>query len=475
MATANRVRVACLGPQFTFSHEAAAWLYPEGELVFLPSFSEVFHAVKDGQADYGVLPIENSSTGAISDTYEFLLNQPYERDGTNVKVKIVGELILPVQHNLLSKRQIEIAEIETLYTHAQPQLQCDAFLNRMQLQAKVVNTSSTAEAGRRALEDENGACLGSQILAREEPLVMIRADVQDLYRNATRFFAISATHLPALRRKTTFSMVILDQAGMLVSALQMIANQGLNVRNIKTLPIHDTSVLSPNFKDWFVLDVDGSDEGPAFKGLLREVAANNHRVFLGFKVLGSYPAFGEGETNTLGEEVTVVGDPDEHPHDLTDLIARGESASVEFKSTLRFDLRQGRPNKEMAKAVAKAVASFMNSEGGTLFIGVSDDGESLGLEPDLNAQQRSDLDGFKSAFFQCIIDYIGVEFCRHAEALFVSYDEKVICTVRVTPAQKPAWVSEGGKETLFIRAGNSSRPLEGKKALDYVLEHYQGG
>lgn len=473
MAMADHPRVVCLGPEFTFSHEASLKLYPDGELTFLSSFFDVFSTVQQGRMDFGVLPIENSSSGAISDSYQFLLNQDYEQDNKNVKVKIVAELILPVQHNLLASRPMDTSEIETLYTHPQPQLQCGSFLNSSRLQAKVVTTSSTAEAGAKALEDPTGACLGSQLLARELSLLLIEEAVQDLHRNATRFFGISSRWPPTSRQKTTFAMVIPDRAGRLVEALQTISNQQLNVKNIKTLPIHDSSVLTPNFKDWFVLDVDGSDEGRSFTSLLRDVE-DRPNIFLGFKILGSYPAFGSGETNTIGEEVPSNHGSGNDPPDFVRLIGQGESSSVEFKSTLRFDIRQERPNKEMAKVVAKAVASFMNSDGGVLFIGIADDGTSLGLEHDLSVLQKSDFDGFSSALFQCIIDYIGVEFCQNIQPTFVDYDGNLVCAVQVTSSTKPAWVSDGGKDLLFIRAGNSSRPLDGKKALEYVFERFRG-
>ncbi len=95
---------------------------------------------------------------------------------------------------------------------------------------------------------------------------------------------------------------------------------------------------------------------------------------------------------------------------LDDLIAAGESAKIEFKSTLRWDVRENRVNKELQKVIAKTVAGLLNSEGGTLVIGVTDDGEVYGIETDVNSLGRKDLDGFFQSLVQTLDNYLGSEF-----------------------------------------------------------------
>jgi len=95
---------------------------------------------------------------------------------------------------------------------------------------------------------------------------------------------------------------------------------------------------------------------------------------------------------------------------LEDLIAAGESATIEYKSTLRWDVQQNRVNKDLQKVIAKTVAGLLNSEGGTLLIGVADDGDIYGIEADIRSLGRLDMDGFLQSLVQTLDNYLGREF-----------------------------------------------------------------
>jgi len=477
MANGASPRVVYLGPEYTFSHEASLKLFPGGELTFLSTFKDIFSTVQQGRMDYGVLPVENSSTGAIAETYQLLLNQDYEPGGKGeVKVQIVNEIILPISHNLLAANPIDIADIRTLYSNEQPLLQCSEYLGGplgplSNVEVKVA--LSTSEAAVQARRDPTGACLGSHILAEEMQLTVIEAGIQDLHRNMTRFFAISAIHRPEKGDKSTFAIVIPDKPGMLVDALQLVSGERLNLSNIKTLPAHDDKVLLADFKDWFVLDVEAAKTSARFKRFLRR-QQDHPELIIGYKFLGTYPA----TSHQVSPLQTIMGpstDPERvGPSPLLDLLARGETHQVEFKSTLRWDLRDERVNKELTKVVAKTIAAFMNSSGGILFIGVGDSGEPIGIEKDIAALTKNDEDGFQSALFQIVIDTIGAEFCRLVSTAFVQYQERTICVATVEGSSKPVWVSDGGKPVFYIRTGNSSRPLDAREALDYVMGRFKG-
>lgn len=463
-------RVVYLGPEFTFSHEAALKLFPEAELSFLTTFKDIFSIVQQGGMDYGVLPVENSSSGSIPETYQLLLGQQYEPGGAGeVKVQIVGEIILPIRHNLLSASQLGIDDIVTLYTHGQPLLQCADYVSRSLPRAEIVTTLSTADAAELVQRDPSGACIGSELLANHRALYHIQDGIQDLNRNVTRFFAISAINRPEKCNRTTFAIIIPDKPGMLVDALQAISENSLDISNIKTLPISDPGLMRQDFRDWFVLDVKSGDKTQRFRRVVRKID-QRPEVFLGVKFLGCYNAFDPRALQRIFESPTA---PRESDDKLRNLIAEGESTLVEFKSTLRYDLRENRPNKELSKVIAKTVAAFMNSSGGSLFIGVGDGRESLGIDRDIGILSKKDLDGFQSALFQIVIDFIGTEFSQYVKPAFLEYEGNTVCAVRVARSTKPAWVSDSSGALFYVRAGNSSRPLDSRQALEYVMERFK--
>lgn len=466
-------RVVYLGPKYTFSHEAAVALFPDGDLSHVSTFREVFSLVDQENSDFGVLPVENSSTGVIPDTYQLLLGQSYEGVGQDVRVKIIRELLLPINHNLLAAQPLEIAGIERLYTHRQPELQCGVFIGQHLAGVDVIETLSTADAGFRAQKDSASACIGSDLLAVELKLIKIKSAIQDVQRNVTRFVAVSVSQPAVKPNKTTFAVILPDKPGMLVEALQLLASQEINLTSIKTLPIHDSQIFPEEFKDWFVMDVGSADTSQKFRRFARK-RADKSEVFLAYKNLGSYPTFNRGGPRrgaALGP-----GTPPKAPKDdeWSRLISLGESGEVEFKATLRYDLRQAKVNKDLGKVVAKTIAAFMNSDGGVLFIGVGDGGEPIGVEADIQELRKKDEDGFLQALFQIVIDMIGTEFCQLVVPAFIDYGGARVCAVRVGISPQPAWLADGGATTFFVRAGNSSRPLDAKSALDYVLRRSRG-
>ena len=463
-------RVVYVGPRYTPTHEAAAKLFPQAELFCLSTFKEVFGWVQQKRADYGVLPVENSSTGAIAETYQLLLDQHYEPLTAHVKVKIVSEIYLPASLNLLAREPVELETIRRLYADYEAQLQCSDFIGSLPAHVEINKTISAEDAAGR-LKDPRDACIGCDILERELNLTIVRSGIQDHYRSVTRFVAISAKHRPKDSRstKTTLAFVIPDKPGMLVEALQLVASENINLATIKIFPIRDSRVFRRDFKDWFVVDVETSDTSRQFRRFTSKQKSRGELI-LGYKLLGSYPAFEHEESPVRPNNRKEVrgGRVDA----LLATIAQGESNRVEFKSTLRFDLKHGKVNRDLSKAAAKVIASFMNSAGGVLFIGIGDQKEAIGVENDIGELTKKDEDGFILALNQVVKDMIGPEFCQQVHPQIIDYNNKRVCAVEVERSSKPAWLSGEGPSVFYIRAGNSTHPLDAQEASDYIMRRF---
>ncbi len=158
--------------------------------------------------------------------------------------------------------------------------------------------------------------------------------------------------------------------------------------------------------------------------------------------------------------------------EIEELILGGESESVEFKSTLRFDLRQKAVNKTMEYAIAKTISAFMNTTGGNLFIGIDDNQNALGLNDDISTLKKQDIDGFELQLIEIIKKYIGKEFSSHIKINFPIYDNKTICRVSASQSSRPIFVNFEGKEDFYVRSGCSSQPLSREEQSAYEKEHW---
>ena len=158
---------------------------------------------------------------------------------------------------------------------------------------------------------------------------------------------------------------------------------------------------------------------------------------------------------------------------LSDLISYGESAVLEFKSTLRWDVRTQQVNKELQKVIAKTIAGFLNSEGGTLLIGVADDGSIFGIEQDIDALQRKDRDGFEQLLVQTLENFIGGEFSPYYRWSFEDSAGKTVCIVTVDPSPKPVFLTDRQGTEFYIRMGNTTRPLDTQESHEYIGLHWE--
>lgn len=172
-------------------------------------------------------------------------------------------------------------------------------------------------------------------------------------------------------------------------------------------------------------------------------------------------------TYALGDESSS---PKQVP--LLDLIATGESGCLEFKASLRWDHRFQKVNKDLQEVVAKAVAGMLNTHGGTLLVGVKDDGAICGIEQDLGSLGRKDLDGFGQALNQVLCDFLGPEFADLHSAAFESTSGKTVCRISVRRSPEPVFLNGAQGREFYIRTGNTTRKLDADAAHRYILRNW---
>jgi len=163
--------------------------------------------------------------------------------------------------------------------------------------------------------------------------------------------------------------------------------------------------------------------------------------------------------------------PTSVPTCLQELVQQGESATLEFKSTLQWDMVHRHTNKGLRLPVLKTVAAFLNSAGGTPVIGIEDDGRVCGLEEDLNLLGRS-RDKFEQLLTSLIADKIGAHVAPFICIGFPHLEGKVVCAVVVDPAQEPVFLSERSGKSFYARVGNTTRLLDTEEATKYIRTNW---
>lgn len=162
---------------------------------------------------------------------------------------------------------------------------------------------------------------------------------------------------------------------------------------------------------------------------------------------------------------------------VAELIAAGESAALEFKSTIRWDVHQGKANKALEFAILKTVAAFLNSEGGTLLIGVADDGAVLGLERDqtLICKKPRDWDRLELHVVGLFRNHFGNVLLPYLRVGFLEVGGLDVCRIVVAPAPEPAYVTENKTEQFYVRTGNGTSQLGMREAFAYIRHRWPTG
>ena len=155
-------------------------------------------------------------------------------------------------------------------------------------------------------------------------------------------------------------------------------------------------------------------------------------------------------------------------------IEYGECDRLELKSSFRWDYIQSKINDDLTNVIMKTIVGFFNSyKGGRLLIGVSDQGEILGLEEDYQRCKPQSKDGFEQLLFRKVRDNIGTSCAALVDLKFVNIKDKEICVVDIPPASEPAYLTDKNKESIFyLRTGNSTASLNVKEATEYCIKRY---
>lgn len=153
---------------------------------------------------------------------------------------------------------------------------------------------------------------------------------------------------------------------------------------------------------------------------------------------------------------------------LCRLVTAGESERLEFKSSLRWDLRKKESNKALEKVIAKSVAGLMNHNRGSLLIGVDDDGSTLGIETDYQALKHKNSDGFERAVIDLIRATLGAHACTLIHCQFPQLDNRQICRIVVEQADSPVYFQDGKVARYMVRTGNSTRELDAREAQQHI-------
>jgi hypothetical protein len=155
--------------------------------------------------------------------------------------------------------------------------------------------------------------------------------------------------------------------------------------------------------------------------------------------------------------------------DIPSIIQQGEGPFLEFKSTFRWDIEQSRTNRLLEGVVLKSLAGFLNSNhGGTLLIGVADDGEIIGLENDYQTLKKQNQDGFEQVIMSAIATNFGADLCSHVSILFHVIANKTICRLIVSPSARPVYINQGNTPKLYVRTGGATRDLNIQEALEFA-------
>lgn len=268
----KQVKVCCLGPPGTYTHLAAEEKFGSSvEYVSVKDIPSVFAEVQRENADYGVVPVENSTEGGVARTLDMFI----EYD-----LKICAELIMDIHHNLMSNCEKE--KIKVIYSLPQVFAQCRKWIANHYPQAELIDESSTSAAAKRCVPEPNSAAIASEEAARLYDLKIISSRVEDRPQNATRFLVISTEYSkPTGNDKTSIMFMVKDEIGALYNMLVPLKENRINLTRIESRP-------SPHgaWDYYFFVDIHGHCEDENIKKALEGLAQRCRHL----QVLGSYPS-----------------------------------------------------------------------------------------------------------------------------------------------------------------------------------------
>lgn len=263
--------IAFLGPAGTFSHQAVIEKFGRSaEPLPAPTIGDVFRAVESGRADYGVVPVENSTEGVVNPTLDALVGSP---------VRVTAEFNLPVHQQLYSASSL--SEIRCVYSHAQVLGQCREYLQSHLRGATQIEVTSTIRAIELAEREPEAAAIAGVMAGEHTELPVVAENIEDNSRNITRFLVIGRQENPATGDdKTSLCFALHDRAGALYDALRPFRNHNISMTMIESRPLK-----GGQWEYCFFADIVGHTQDPAVFAACEELRADCAL----FKIFGSYP------------------------------------------------------------------------------------------------------------------------------------------------------------------------------------------
>jgi chorismate mutase/prephenate dehydratase len=275
LALEQPLKIAYFGPAGTFTESAAKKHFGSAP-AFSPclTIDDVFRAVESGNADYGVVPVENSTEGAVGRTLDLMLTSP---------LMICGEVNLRIHQNLMTKAE-SAESITKLYSHAQSLAQCHEWLNKNLPRVARVPVASNAEAARMAAADPQSAAIAGEAAARLYELNILAASIEDYPNNTTRFLVLAGHDSgPSGQDKTSFVCSAQNKPGAVHDLLVPLSAHKVSMSRFESRPARGFG--GSRWEYVFFIDVEGHREEPEVAAALEEL-----RGRAGFlKELGSYP------------------------------------------------------------------------------------------------------------------------------------------------------------------------------------------
>jgi chorismate mutase / prephenate dehydratase len=278
LALERPITVAYLGPRGTFSERAALKHFGlAAEAVAVAAIDEVFREVESGAADFGVVPVENSTEGAVGRSLDLMPQSP---------LKVCGEVVVRIHHNLMMKVAAKAAPkdfsaIRRVFSHGQSLAQCHEWLNAHLPDAERVAVASNAEAARRAAEEPGSAAVAGDMAAEHYGLAILAPNIEDEPNNTTRFLVLGDYEpRPTGRDKTSLVLSARNRAGAVYEMLTPFAQRGVSMTKFESRP---SRVALWDYL--FFVDIEGHREDANVAAALAEV----QRIAGFLKVLGSYP------------------------------------------------------------------------------------------------------------------------------------------------------------------------------------------
>jgi chorismate mutase/prephenate dehydratase len=271
LSVEKAMTIAYLGPEATFTHQAAIRKFGSSlRYSAQKTIADVFTEIARGRAEYGVVPVENSTEGVVTHTLDLF---------ADTDLKIVAQIVLPIQQCLLSR--VPRRSIRKLYVHPQSLGQCRVWISKHFPHAEVIGTASNARSAQLAAGDRHSGAIASALAAQQYGLTILESDIQDNAANATRFLVLGRTSPPPTGKdRTSLMFGLADTAGTLHRALAPFRRHRVNLTRIESRPSRRKA-----WEYYFFADCEGHQDDPRVARVIAQLKRQCHLV----KILGSYP------------------------------------------------------------------------------------------------------------------------------------------------------------------------------------------